>query len=151
MRGSVLALGLAMIACGGGSGAKEPQNGRQPRVVVESATGAHAVTVEVARTDAERALGLMHRRSLPEDAGMLFVFAESDLHSFWMKNTLIPLDLVFIAEDGRIVGIVERAEPLTTTQRWVDAPSRYVLEVNGGWCAKRQVRVGDRIRFENVW
>jgi uncharacterized protein len=122
-----------------------------PRVVVETAAGArHAVKVEIARTDPERARGLMNRAALAEDAGMLFLFEESAEHGFWMMNTLIPLDMIFIDEDGRIVGIVERAEPRTTTSRTVGRPSRYVLEVNGGWAAAHGVRAGDRVRFENV-
>ncbi len=121
------------------------------RVVVETASGArHAVRVELARTDAERARGLMWRERLAPDAGMLFLFDESAPHGFWMKNTLIPLDMIFIGEDGRIVGIVESATPGSTALREVGAPNRYVLEVNGGWSAARGVRTGDRVRFEGV-
>jgi uncharacterized protein len=149
LRAPALALALVMIACGAGPARKEGTP-KTACVVVVTATGEHAVAVEVARTDAERAMGLMHRRSLTDDAGMLFVFAESDDHSFWMKNTLIPLDMIFIGEDGRVVGIVERAEPLTLTQRSIGKPSRYVLEVNGGWSSQRGVRAGDVVRFEGV-
>jgi hypothetical protein len=92
----------------------------------------------------------MRRKHLAPDAGMLFVFDETSDHAFWMLETLIPLDMIFIGEDGRIVGIVERAEPRTTVQRSVGAPSRYVLEVNGGWARANGVRSGDRVRFENV-
>jgi hypothetical protein len=122
-----------------------------PRVVVETAAGArHAVAVELARTDDERARGLMHRTSLPDDRGMLFLFEETEEHPFWMKDTPLPLDIIFIDEEGRVVGIVERAAPRTTTARTVGAPSRFVLEVNGGWARARGVRTGDRVRFENV-
>ncbi len=123
-----------------------------PRVVVETADGArHAVTVELARTERERAKGLMDRASLAEDAGMLFLFDESSVHAFWMKNTLIPLDMIFISDDGTIAGIVERATPRTLTERSVGKPSRYVLEVNGGWSASHGIRPGDRVRFEGVF
>ncbi len=122
-----------------------------PRVVVETSAGQRlVVNVELARTEPERRKGLMDRPSLPEDGGMLFVFDESSVQSFWMKNTLIPLDMIFIGEDGRIVGIVESAEPRTLTERTVGKPSRYVLEVNGGWCRAHGVRAGDQVRFENV-
>jgi uncharacterized membrane protein (UPF0127 family) len=122
-----------------------------PRVVVETAAGGrHAVAVEIARTDAQRARGLMDRASLADDAGMLFLFEETADHSFWMKNTLISLDMIFIDEEGRVVGIVERAEPRTLAPRSVGEPSRYVLEVVGGWARARGVRAGDRVRFENV-
>jgi uncharacterized membrane protein (UPF0127 family) len=148
LRRLALAALLAM-AC---ASKKGPDPARpQARVVVETAAGGrHAVAVEIARTDAERARGLMHRTSLPDDAGMLFLFDETAEHGFWMMNTLIPLDMIFIDEDGRIVGVVERAEPRSTESRSVGAPSRYVLEVNGGWTGARGVKAGDRVRFENV-
>jgi len=121
-----------------------------PRVVVSSPSGREsAVTVEVVRTGDELARGLMHRTSLAEDAGMLFVFPETDEHSFWMKDTLIPLDMIFIGEDRTIVGIVANAEPLTLEPRIAGA-SRWVLEVNGGWAARHGVGPGDRVHFENL-
>ncbi len=106
------------------------------------------MAVEVVRTPAEVERGLMFRERLAPDAGMLFVFPETSVHTFWMKNTLIPLDMIFADADGVVVGIVEDAEPLTTTPRQVGAPSRYVLEVNGGWSAAHGVARGDRMRFE---
>jgi hypothetical protein len=92
----------------------------------------------------------MFRTSLAEDAGMLFLFDESAEHTFWMANTFVALDMIFVDDDGRIVGLVERAEPGTTTARTVGVPSRYVLEVNGGWAKAHGVRAGDRVRFEDV-
>jgi len=122
-----------------------------PRVVVLTAAGASLpVDVELARSEAELARGLMHRRELGPEAGMLFLFPANEPRTFWMKNTLIPLDMLFIDDGGRVVGLVERAEPLTTSPRESGAPSRYVLEVNGGWAARHGVRPGDRVRFENV-
>jgi uncharacterized protein len=139
---------LLAIACAPN---KAEPGAPEPRVVVETSAGArHAVRVELARTPAEQAKGLMYRASLEADAGMLFLFDDAVEHAFWMKNTLIPLDMLFIDEEGRIVGIVERAEPRTLTSRTVGKPSRYVLEVNGGWSASHGVRAGDRVRFENV-
>jgi uncharacterized protein len=149
-RAGAWAAALALLACVSGKRAPEP--GRPTgRVVVRTAAGAqHAVAVEVARTDEARARGLMDRARLDPEAGMLFVFDESELHTFWMKNTLIPLDMIFIGDTGRIVGIVPRAEPRTLTPRDPGVPSRYVLEVNGGWAAAHGVAVGDTVRFENV-
>ncbi len=122
-----------------------------PRVVVETRAGARwRVQVELARTPAERSRGLMERKELGADAGMLFLFDESSDHAFWMKNTLIPLDMIFIGEDGRIVGIVAGAIPGDLSPRAVGAPSRYVLEVNGGWAAAHGVARGDRVQFEDV-
>lgn len=145
----LLAALAASAAC---ASSKAPEAGRPPaRVVIETAAGQrHAVAVEVARTDAERMRGLMNRAELAPDAGMLFLFEASEDHAFWMKDTLIPLDMIFIDEGGRIVGIVERAQPLTLSPREVGAPSRYVLEVNGGWASAHGVRAGDRVHFENV-
>ena len=128
-----------------------PGTAAAARVVIETAAGArHPVRVELARTDAERSRGLMYREQLDDDAGMLFLFSESEEHAFWMKNTLLSLDMIFIGEDGRIVGIVQRATPQTLELRTVGLPSRYVLEVNGGWSAARGVKAGDRVKFENV-
>lgn len=138
---------LLLLACVNAKGPDAPAPAAH--VVVETSAGdRHVVRVELARTDDERARGLMWRERLDPDAGMLFLFEETAQHGFWMKNTLIPLDMIFIGEDGRIVGIVESAAPQTTTLREVDAPSRYVLEVNGGWSAAHGVRAGDRVRFE---
>jgi uncharacterized membrane protein (UPF0127 family) len=92
----------------------------------------------------------MFREKLADDEGMLFVFPASAVQSFWMKNTLIPLDMIFIGEDLTVVGVVERAEPHSLTPRYVPTPSRYVLEVNGGWSAARGVAAGDRVRFEGL-
>jgi uncharacterized membrane protein (UPF0127 family) len=115
-------------------------------------TGARKVTfrLELALTPQEQERGLMFRKSLDADAGMLFVSKFEGPHVFWMKNTLIPLDMIFIDDSGRIVGIVERAEPLTLVNRDVGVPSRYVLEVNGGWAEAHGVGAGDLVRFENV-
>jgi uncharacterized membrane protein (UPF0127 family) len=145
---AVAAAAILALSC---ASKKGPETSPGPRVVVETGDGArHAVAVELARTDAERSRGLMHRTSLPEDGGMLFLFDETAEHSFWMQNTFIPLDMIFVDDEGRIVGIVERAEPETTRMRSVGAPSRYVLEVNGGWARARGVKRGDRVRFEIV-
>ena len=92
----------------------------------------------------------MYRSSMPEDHGMLFIFPDEVERSFWMKNTLIPLDMLFIASDGRIVGISADATPLTTAARSVGQPSRYVLETNGGWAARHGVRAGDRVELRGV-
>lgn len=86
--------------------------------------------------------GLMGRRALPEGQGMLFDMGRNADHGVYMKNTLIPLDMIFISAAGVVVGIVECARPLDETLRTVGVSSRYVLEVNGGWCRRHGVRVG---------
>jgi uncharacterized membrane protein (UPF0127 family) len=142
---------LAMLACAG----KPPEapHPPPPRVVIETADGGrHTVTVEVARTDAEHERGLMYRQDLAEDAGMLFVFPESAPRAFWMKNTLVPLDMLFIDEAGVVAGLVRDAEPLTLTPRGPGPgiSARYVLEVRGGWAARHGVGPGARVRMEDV-
>jgi hypothetical protein len=120
-------------------------------VTIETAGGRTlTVTVEVAQNDAARQRGLMYRQSLEPDHGMLFVFDETAPHAFWMKNTFIPLDMIFIDGAGQVTGIVERAEPQTATPRIAGGPSRYVLEVAGGWCAAHGVSAGDRVRLEGL-
>jgi len=122
-----------------------------PTAVVHGTQGAPvSVQLEVANTPADRERGLMYRRSLPEDGGMLFIFPEETDQSFWMKNTLISLDMLFIARDGRIVGIHPDAVPLSTAPISVGAPSRYVLEMNGGWAARHGVRPGDQVEFRGL-
>jgi len=108
------------------------------------------VGVEIARTPAQQRRGLMFRKSLPLDEGMLFVFQENADHSFWMKNTLIPLDMIFIDQSGYIVGIVANAVPTTTTARRVAQASRYVLEVNGGFAAAHNVHPHDQVHFDGL-
>jgi uncharacterized membrane protein (UPF0127 family) len=122
----------------------------EPRVVLHTTGGDVAVAVEVAATPAEQAVGLMYRKTLGERNGMLFVFPSTTEHSFWMKNTILPLDMIFLGEDRRVVGIVEHAVPFTTTPRTVGVPSRYVLEVNAGFSAAHGVKTGDQATFERV-
>jgi len=148
VRGAGRAILLAaVLAAGCRSTAGSP---RPPaRVVVLARSGSAAVRVEIARSPQEREHGLMDRTRLDPDAGMLFVFDESAPHGFWMRNTLIPLDLLFLAEDGRVVAVVER-QPLSLEVSDGGVESRYVLEVNGGWARAHGVSPGDRVRFENV-
>ena len=106
--------------------------------------------VEVAVTPEEHARGLMYRSRLADDAGMVFVFEEPSVQRFWMKNTLIPLDMIFIGKDRKIVGVVENAAPETETERMVGAPSQYVLEIGGGLSAKLGIHRGEPVDFQNV-
>ncbi|MDP2343328.1 MAG: DUF192 domain-containing protein [Deltaproteobacteria bacterium] len=119
-------------------------------VVVQTATGPQRIRVELALKGNERERGLMYREHLDDDEGMLFVFEKQQALSFWMKNTYIPLDMFFIAEDFTIAGIVENAEPLTTSSRRVDKPSRYVLELKGGAARKLGIVAGSSVTFEGV-
>ena len=115
------------------------------RVVVRAATGDLAFDVELATTPEQRARGLMFRERLGPGAGMLFVFEESREASFWMKNTLIALDILFIDAAGTIVRIAERATPRSTTPIPSGAPVVGVLEIAGGRAAELGIAVGDRV------
>src|SRR5262245_44678642 len=106
--------------------------------------------VELATTDAEQQKGLMFRAHMDPDAGMLFVFERDSVHTFWMKNTLIPLDMLFIGPDKKIVGIVANAEPQTERGRSVGLPSQYVLEIGGGLSGQLGIRAGQQVEFEGV-
>lgn len=121
-----------------------------PRVHLATPGGEVTVKVEVVSTPPTIQRGLMYRQHLPLDAGMLFLMDEERDHTFYMRNTLIPLDMIFIARDLTIVGIVENAEPRTETLRHVGKPSLYVLEVNGGWTRSHQVVPGAKVRFDGV-
>lgn len=124
---------------------------QRSRVGIITADGRrHAVSVELAVDDESRARGMMYRTSLGADEGMLFLFDREQVQQFWMRNTLIPLDMIFIDSTGRIVGIVPEATPRTDTPRGVRTPSRYVLEVNGGWAALKGVRAGDYVELSEA-
>lgn len=107
-----------------------------------------AVQAEIADTIEERSYGLMNRASLEEDAGMIFIFEEAGPHSFWMKNTLIPLDMIFIAENMTIVDIHKNATPLSEEPIIPCADCKYVLEVNGGFCDKNGITIGDKVEID---
>ena len=104
----------------------------------------HKLTAEVAATDGSRTTGLMHRRMMPENRGMLFVFASAQPQSFWMMNTHIPLSIAYIDEHGVIVNITDM-KPLTTDPHPSAKPAKYALEMNQGWFAKRSIKAGTRI------
>jgi len=114
-------------------------------VEIASKSGVHVFSVEIADNDAERARGLMYRKELPEGQGMLFDFHREQEVSFWMQNTYIPLDMVFIRADGRILRIAENTEPLSTKLIPSGGPVRAVLEVIGGTTRKLGIAPGDRV------
>jgi len=122
-----------------------------PRVIISTQSGKElALNVEVADTPAKRELGLQYRRELGEEQGMLFLFPFEGVQSFWMKNTPLPLDMIFIGSDLKIVGIIHQAVPFSTTSRSVPAPSRFVLEVQGGLSWQKGIEVGNSVRFESI-
>lgn len=136
----------ALAALATSATAAEPPSCRADRVTVETPRGFETFSVEIADDEAERARGLMFRTDLPQDAGMLFLFDRAAPRAFWMKNTPLPLDMLFVAPDGRVCGLVERAQPLTTTPRRSGCDAIAVLEVNAGVAERLGVGVGARLR-----
>ena len=120
------------------------QEGLEPLDIV-TASGPHHYIVEVMRTDAAREKGLMFRKFMPQDRGMLFDFQAERQVMMWMKNTYLPLDMVFIDHAGKVVGVAQNAEPLSETVIPSDAPAYAVLELNAGAAAKIGLKPGDRI------
>ena len=112
---------------------------------IASKTGVHSFSVEVVDNEADRAKGLMFRRSLPEGTGMLFDFKAEQEVSFWMQNTYIPLDMIFIRADGRILRIAENTEPMSTKQVPSGGKVLAVLEVIAGTTRKLGIVAGDRV------
>ena len=106
--------------------------------------------VEIADTDAEREYGLMNRTSMPQDHGMLFIFDYPADLSFWMKDTLIPLDMVFLDSNRRIVDIYQNATPLSEYVYTTKSPSKYVIELNGGYCDMYGIKIGDSVSINIV-
>jgi uncharacterized protein len=115
-------------------------------LTIVSATGPHRFTVEVAETPAQMEQGLMFRRTMAPDAGMLFIYYTPTIATMWMRNTLIPLDMLFVDRQGRIVNIHERAVPRTLDVIAAEAPVRAVIELNGGTAARLGIAPGDRVQ-----
>lgn len=142
----LLLLGAALAGSAGRAVAAPPevQFGRAELVIV-TATGRHRFHVEVARTPAQMERGLMFRRHLAPDAGMLFEYPAPTVAQFWMRNTLIPLDMLFVEGGGRIVNITARAHPLSDAIIASAAPVRGVIELPGGTAARLGIVPGDRV------
>jgi uncharacterized membrane protein (UPF0127 family) len=117
----------------------------QKTLEIVSKNGIHVFTVELAVTDADRQRGLMFRKELPEGHGMLFDFQRDQELGFWMKNTYIPLDMIFITGDGRIHRIAENTEPLSERVVPSNGPVRAVFEVIAGTARKLGIAPGDRV------
>lgn len=119
-------------------------------LTIRSANGIHRFTVQIAATLEQQEHGLMFVRSLGGDQGMIFPYDPPQDVSFWMKNTLIPLDIMFITADFSVAGILENMQPLDTNSKGVGKPSLYVLEVNGGYAKAHGISAGTKVRFEGV-
>ena len=151
-----LLLGLLLMGCERTAGQWTPAAPEVPELptltaalVFQNSAGKEVtVSGPVAVTMAERAKGLMFRRErLAATEAMLFVMDNEEDHGFWMKNTFIPLDMIFVSNGGKVVGTIEGVEPHTTQSRSVGHPSRYVIEVDAGWCERNNIRAGDVVKI----
>lgn len=134
--------GLAFALIGWSANAQTEPQPKLPTVTLTA--GMHAIHAEVARSDEQRQMGLMLRKEMAQHEGMLFVFEEPAVHCFWMKNTLLPLSIAFLADDGTIVNIADMP-PQTTDSHCPAKAVRYALEMNQGWFAKRGLKAGFRL------
>ena len=140
--------GSQVTGCAAGTAAGQSTAGlEQVTLCVTSAAKTHSFTVEVARTTTEQAKGLMFRTELADTAGMIFPFAEPRVASFWMKNTVIPLDIIFIRSNGTIESIAENTIPYSTAPVAAGEPVTAVLELRGGLTAELGISAGDKV----VW
>jgi hypothetical protein len=143
----LLVLSIAANACSH----SVAQQRREPEVVLTTRAGEQHVKVEIARSDPEREHGLMFRQKLEPGRGMIFLFERPQKLKFWMRNTYIPLDMIFIGADKHVVYVEENAEPLTTTSRGTDEEdSQFVLEVPGGWARAHGVERGVAVKFVDI-
>ena len=135
-----LALVVALLGC-----SSDRSAGRVAVAFETAGASTPAFYVEVASTPQERARGLMFRKSLGENEGMLFLFPREQPLSFWMKNTFISLDMIFVSSDWRVVGVVKNVPPLTEDRRMVEGASQYVLEFAAGTAERNNIQSGSMV------
>lgn len=157
----VLLAAAALCAASGGAQAQLPRQNPaackgQPELkplqplAVTTPKGTFRFMVELADSPREREYGLMCRKALAADRGMLFQFPKADYQAFWMRNTLIPLDIIYIGADGRVVSIVRNARPLDETPLPSSAPAQYVLELAAGRAAQIGLLPGDKVQHRVI-
>lgn len=140
------ALLLLAAAFTGAAQAQQPQPQTDlPRT--QLSVGLYKIDAQVAQTPRQREIGLMFRKEMPQSEGMIFVFEQPATQCFWMRNTLLPLTAAFVADDGRIVNLVDM-QPMTENSHCSEEPVRYVLEMNQGWFAKKNIKKGAKLGGE---
>ena len=146
IRHRLLSIGLFFVMLGGVTACQA-----EPIVTITTQDGRQVgFVVEIADTSSKREMGLQYRRDLAADRGMLFIFPGESQQSFWMKNTPLPLDMIFINRERKIAGIVEQTVPFSLEPRSVSAPSQFVLEINGGLSKRHGIKAGDSVRFDGI-
>lgn len=134
-----LFLGAVMAITAGAQGVPQTQ---LPRATLNA--GMHLMQVQLAQDFEQRQIGLMWRKEMPQNEGMLFIFEQAGVQCFWMRNTLIPLSAAFVADDGTIVNLVDM-KPMNDSSHCSHKPVRFVLEMNQGWFAKRNIQAGFKL------
>ena len=142
-----LVLSALLIASAGATAHAQLETFPKAELTIVGASGPHKFTVEVATSPGQMEQGLMFRQSLAPDAGMIFDYRTPSMAAMWMKNTLIPLDMLFVDQRGRIINIHERAVPGSLDPIAAAAPARAVIELNGGTAARLGLKPGDRVIF----
>lgn len=153
---SIAVLLVAIFSCKGKEGNTEAIElpaitfTKEGELTLYKANGAEIRTleVEIADNDYERETGLMHRKSIFTNRGMLFIVPEEDYRAFYMKNTQIPLDIIYLNKDGNMVSFAENATPLDPTPLSSQVPAQYVLEINAGLAEEWSLEIGDYIEFK---
>jgi uncharacterized membrane protein (UPF0127 family) len=149
----VLAVLICLAACQSPPAAAAPVQTilfRTGTIRFDTPRGPWVVKVEIAADDPSRQRGLMFRRSLPPNTGMLFVFQSSEEHVFWMHNTLLSLDMIFLGDDRSVVGVLDSVPTQNDAPRTVKKPSRYMLEIAAGEAAAHAVGPGTHVAFIDV-
>ncbi|MEG2631806.1 MAG: DUF192 domain-containing protein [Comamonas sp.] len=147
LRRPALALAAGLLALLGAALAPQVRAEDQPQLQLprtELRAGMFRIDAQVAQTFNERQTGLMHRKEMPAHEGMLFVFEQPGRQCFWMKNTLLPLTAAFVADDGTIVNLADM-QPLSEASHCSAQPVRYVLEMNQGWFAQKNLKAGTKL------
>jgi uncharacterized membrane protein (UPF0127 family) len=150
MKHHLIRITLFILALAGGVQAQETPQLDLPRIRLSA--GIHLIDTQLAMAPDQRSKGLMFRREMPQNEGMLFAFEQASRQCFWMKNTLLPLTAAFVADDGTITNL-ENMAPQTTNTHCSVKPVRFVLEMNQGWFAKRGIKAGFKLAgkpFETV-
>jgi uncharacterized protein len=142
MKHFVIQITLFFLSLAGSAQAQEAPQLNLPRIKLSA--GMHLIDVQLAMTPDQRATGLMYRREMSQNEGMLFVFEQPSDQCFWMKNTLLPLTAAFVADDGTITNLADM-KPQTTNSHCSTKPVRYVLEMNLGWFDKRGIKAGSKL------
>ena len=151
---ALIGLGLmAFTACAHAQAPKNPEGPTDPLQIVSAGAKTHAFKVEMADTPAEAEMGLMYRASMPKDHGMIFEFRPTREVSMWMKNCLFPQDMLFLDDDGTVLGVAENARPGSERLITPGFPIASVLELNGGLVKELGIKPGDKVKhklFKNI-